>query len=735
MKKTIKIISIILIDCLLISNIALAGDFKAESDLLSAPLQIGQDEFFNAFFAIRKQAEVYLSVEGTMSPELARRLFGTGYARVYDKFSGRHMGYWVDGLVYVRDKQDGEFTKCIGLFCEITQTFTKPGESPELTIQDMLRMANGTTEHQINNKDDQLPKKTMFKSKKDMVIAVGFLALAQMVIIMPVVGQAWEFIYGYYPKTYMSISVFAGSIIALATLIPALIMPNLLPWKKIGSFLSSKKNGAPEKSKQKTSRIQTNGWATAGVFFATFYDQIHTWFIQHPAFAVMVGTGIGLVSGGYLIYRLVKYEQFINIIRPLRSGWYIWRLNLRKDNDIDQRIIEIIEKSYTRQQIIKQISLLIKENEDKKGQKGADQERVEKIDKYLRRILFGKLARMGKDSVVLGAIYRIYSIFYRAGYYKRKINLEPKKNYCQREFLDCVKRGYTLEEVVQSYLRPNLRSSLAEYRRGSKEILEKLVKAGFVKEEQLIDMYLEVLEKGRVEAVTDVIVGLRDYIDKVSDQGKTKMILKLHIVIKKLEKKVKKARSKTKKPDIYYQDQYESRQKELLKVQALLTHTVLNVLSDFKNRDDLGQVIEAAQAAEGCFKMFGDGLWEEFRGYLRSILNKLESEQEKLKGELREEPLLVRLKKRLPKSEKDEKNEQIKSELKSVARNIKTINNLLSRLEKNQEKQNKSVEKQEKTAKNGKNGPIFTAICVIADLAGSLINNNNKNNGFIEQAI
>jgi hypothetical protein len=488
----------------------------------------------------------------------------------------------------------------------------------------------------------------------------------------------------------------------------------------------------------RTNGLQSNYLSTLCALAISCSAQLKLLLIQNISTIFMaLGWGGIFIVSGFLLKRLSETAGFIRLIKPLRVKWYVWRLGLDKQDAIDQFVLEMIKHTENRQDLIKRITTVLKhlqdiKNKAKNGSNPVNSEGL--LDKRLRDILFGKLFKMGTDAAYFEALYLIYSEIYRAPYYKRVLKLKPRKNYYEQEFLDYVKRGFKQQTLIQDCLKPNLRSTFTERRRASIALLNKFTKAGFLTKEELINMYLEVLENGQLPAVGDAISELRDDIEAVDSKTKTKLILNLRIIIKHLEKKVKKSKAQAKKRNNYYQSQYESLREELLKVQALLSYIVLKVLSDFQTHTDLRDIVYAAAGLEGCFNLLADDVYIEYKGYLEAILNTLIETQKQLISQVKPESLRTIIANNLKGNNKDAENEQIKTQLKQIEQQIKTVSGLIKQLEISRKKQLEIKVKQVLKAKNN-NGLFFNTVCIIADIAARLRNNPKQALSLLEQAI
>ncbi len=756
-----KTISVILINCFLLLDIAWAGKMdlsvNKNADTLGAPIQISESDFLNGF--IKAQTSAY--------PELSQVSFGQGYARVYDSKTNQHIGFYVDAIVYVRD-ENGEFRKDIGAFNPELQTFAKPEQYHSLTIAKIKALIGEKKQSQANRNNSK-PQSTPIVESQGPGLRIALLAGTHVFFkhfynqrfirfIQPLRSQwyIWRlglktdqiidmFIIQRINSSYNRQELLEGISYSVKysqnkqkalKLDSAAAESNALFEKRYGDILKKLsrmgtdafyfkpfkifKSGTKTGKSNNNSTLQINPLVVTGAFFISAIDKMNNSIWQN-----LIRLSIFAFSAVVIIYSFLILKKFVR--GPIRVKWYVWRLGLKEGQVTDLVIRRMIENSNSRKDLMKEI---IAEIDDSRGKEKNKLDRD--FEKRSRQLLFDKLYKMGTDAFYLKVLYRIYSHTYRAIYYKRVLKLKAKKKYYDNELLDYVKRGYSKKQLIYSYLKSNLTSTLNERRKATIDMLERFVKAGLLSKQELIYMYLEVLEGSVSIATVDAIIGLKDYIDSADDKTKVEFILKLQEIVKKLEKKIKNNTPLFWKNNRYHHDQVELQKQELLKAQALLIHIGIDVLSDFETSTDLKYIIAAAVSLEGCFKLFGDDVYWQFSGYLNQILNTLIKTQKQLIAQVKPELLKVRISNTIN-NNNNKKNENVKASLKETAQYIKTVNELLKKLKKTKKK-NATVE-EKKYLKQNKDNLLKTIGCVILNAPAGFLNNKKPAIGFVEQSI
>lgn len=469
--------------------------------------------------------------------------------------------------------------------------------------------------------------------------------------------------------------------------------------------------GKEEKQKagnNKTNKLQSHYLAGLGALLFAKIADVQSFAAQNSGVVAIAAIGvITLIASGFLINRLLKNKRFVRrFIHPVHERWYIWRLGLDREKLIDMFIIHRIYSTDNRKELLNSINSWIR-NIQNKEKNLADLAQLESDAILAKRLseISAKLYSMGTDAGYFKALYWIYSNVYRVYYYKRVLKLANNKSYYNQEFFSRVRQGLNQSALINYYLKPTLRSTNPEFRRSTINILDKFVKAGLLAKAELIDIYLEVLEGPLSDVNTDAISGLINYIDGVDAQVKISLILKLQTIIQTQEKKIKKAQPLFRRVDNYSR-QYDLQKQELLKVQALLIHIVMNVLADLENQSDLQTVIATAASLKDCFDLLDDDLYVQFKGYLNQILAILIEKQ-------------------------DPKNQRIKAQIKQTARQIKTVSELLKLLEQTRQKQLNLEAKQAGKS----NGWVVSQLMAIAEITGKMMNNKKSAINLIEQGV
>ncbi|MFH1094261.1 MAG: hypothetical protein V1739_08970 [Candidatus Omnitrophota bacterium] len=205
----LKTILILLMNSFLLLDIAWAGgvnlSVSENSDTLAAPIQINKTSFFNTAYTINVKPQILTSEKGEMPAELAKLL------------PRRKVDRWV---------WNDELNMYIGIYAK------------DNTEEKKKNLELSGPEEQTSAQLIEKRRIPIFESKRDVILCIGLLATFYVAVMVPLIAGVWNRVYDIFPRMFMSYSICMGGAIAIAAIVSALIIPNLLPWQKIGLALS-----------------------------------------------------------------------------------------------------------------------------------------------------------------------------------------------------------------------------------------------------------------------------------------------------------------------------------------------------------------------------------------------------------------------------------------------------------------------------------------------------------------
>ncbi|MBU1044502.1 MAG: hypothetical protein KJ915_08930 [Candidatus Omnitrophica bacterium] len=419
-----------------------------------------------------------------------------------------------------------------------------------------------------------------------------------------------------------------------------------------------------DKSSNKKTTLQASSWATAGALFMTDMENSND-LSSHNLIAVAA-----LALGGIVIVSSAL------MYKPLRMQWYIWRLDLKRGDVIDLVIKNMIAKSNNRNELINLISLEI----DKLN--GEEKNRLnENLAKRFDQILVDKLYKMGTKAFYYKVFFGIYSNAYRAFYYKRVLKLNNQNNF-DKQFLQDVLGGKSLQWLISDCVNIAMNSDDIEPRRLAINMLNKIVKAGLLKKQALVSMYLEVADSKFLDTKVCAIFGLKDHIKDIDQTNKIKLILKLEDIINNKEKEVRKIKLALPFKRVYaYNRNHADQKEELLKSQALYIHMVMDLLSNFEENENINDIIKIVEDFKEYVDLLGNDVNSQFSEYLEPILAVLIKNRDQLADQLKPESLSTMIVNNIPgKNNKNTTDKQVKNQLKQTVDRIKIVSELLKQL-------------------------------------------------------
>ncbi len=485
------------------------------------------------------------------------------------------------------------------------------------------------------------------------------------------------------------------------------------------------KTPTDSKKTSKSKGIQSNVLATIGALLLTGIDNLQNFAAQTPVWTVSIAAGINL---SYLGYRFFHNEKFMQMIQPIVRVFSSPKLSLNREKTADDLPIKILKKKHKTDDLI----------QDAKDP--VDYFKIEKIKKQVHSKQ--KKRKHVIDSSVKRMLKRVYGEIYSVHYYRKVLKLSSKPDAYQREFLSYARDGWSQDNLIYDYLKPNLRSSLDARRKFSRRMLEGFVAEGILKEEELIAMFMEGLESGFFSSQKDSAMALAEYINSVDHKEQTKVLLTLQIVLRKQADEVKKTRAKAKKGNTFELNKLKSQEKEYSKIKILLISTGFKILSGFDKTDDLSEVVKSAAAVEDYFDEFADDLFREFSKYLNDVIGILNKQRNELLVQIKPQSLKETFINGITrKNSNGQGDENLRAQLKQVQTQIKRVTATSKALNQSRGRQIRKARLSiQRKAENPNKRPIIliTEADIVApaiNFSRSLTNINKQQQLLIEQAI